>query len=144
MRLYSTTVGDRAVTHPAIETTVLANDPVVNDEIQVASPDQMILTRTGATTYLVYNGVRAAINPSDATLRNALRLPDGEIREVSPGLINSFPLVESIVPIAIEGLGEPAEYLAPNYRVGSILKTVDSHGEQLYVLLRQGLQPISP
>lgn len=129
---------------PAIETTVLANDPVLHDEIQVASPDQMILTRAGATTYLVYNGVRAAINPSDATLRNALRLPDGEIREVSPGLINSFPLVEPIVPIAIEGLGEPADYLAANYRVGSILKTVDSHGEQLYVLLREGLQPISP
>ncbi|MCV7032201.1 type VII secretion protein EccB [Mycobacterium sherrisii] len=129
---------------PTVETTVLANDPVLNDEIQLASHDQMILVKAGATTYLVYNGVRAAIDPTDATLRNALRLPDGQIREVSPGLLNSFPLVEPIVPVAIEGVGEPANYLPQNYRLGSILKTVDSHGEQLYVVLREGLQPISP
>jgi len=52
--------------------------------------------------YLVYNGVRAAIDPADPILRNALRLADSEIREVSPGLLNSFPLVEPIVPLTIQ------------------------------------------
>jgi type VII secretion protein EccB len=127
----------------AIETTVLANDPVLSDGIQAASPDQIILTRAAGTIYLVYSGVRATIDPADPILRNALRLADSEIREVSPGLLNSFPLVQPILPITIEGTGEPANYLPEMYRVGSVLKTVDSRGEHLYVALREGLQPIS-
>jgi type VII secretion protein EccB len=126
-----------------VETTVLANNPVLGDDIRAASPEQMILTRAGDTTYLVYNGLRAAINPADPTLRNALRLDDSEIREVSPGLLNSFPLVDPIAPIDIQGVGEPTSYLPDTYRVGSILKTVDSRGDQLYAVLREGLQPIS-
>jgi type VII secretion protein EccB len=127
----------------AIDTTVLANDPVLSEDIHAASPDQMILTRAGGTIYLVYNGVRAAIDPTDPILRNALRLGDTEIRDVSPGLLNSFPLVEPIAPITIQGVGEPASYLPDIYRVGSVLKTVDSRGDHLYVVLREGLQPIS-
>jgi type VII secretion protein EccB len=126
-----------------VETTVLANNPVLGDDIRTASPEQMILTTAGDTTFLIYNGVRAAINTADPILYNALRLGDSEIREVSPGLLNSFPLVDPIVPIAIQGVGEPATYLPAKYRVGSILKTVDSRGDQLYVVLREGLQPIS-
>jgi type VII secretion protein EccB len=128
---------------PIVETTVLANDPVLGDDFQAASPEQMILTRAADTTYLVYNGVRAAINPADPSLRNALRLGDSEIRQVSPGLLNSFPLVDPIVPIDIPGAGEPTSYLPDTYRVGAILKTVDSRGDQLYVVLPEGLQPIS-
>jgi type VII secretion protein EccB len=127
----------------SVETTVLANDPVLSDNIRAVSPEQTILTRVGATTYLVYNGVRAAINPADPTLRNALRLGDSEIRAVSPGLLNSFPLVDPIVPVDIQGVGEPTSYLPETYPVGSILKTADSRGAQLYVVLREGLQPIS-
>jgi type VII secretion protein EccB len=126
-----------------IETTVLANDPVLGEDIRAASPDQMILTRAAGTIYLVYNGVRAAIDPNEPVLRNALHLVDTDIRDVSPGLLNSFPLVEPIAPISIQGAGEPANYLPESYRVGSVLKTVDSRGEHLYVALREGLQLIS-
>ncbi len=139
-QLPSTTEQSRA---SSIETTVLANDPVLGDDIQAAPPDQMILTRAGGAIYLVYNGVRAAIDPADPILRNALRLSDSEIREVSPGLLNSFPLVPPILPITIQGVGEPADYLPEIYRVGSVLKTVDSRGDHLYVVLHEGLQPIS-
>jgi type VII secretion protein EccB len=126
-----------------VETTVLANDPVLGDDLRAASPDQMILTKVGNTSYIVYNGVRAAINPTDPALYNALHLGDGEIREVSPGLLNSFPLVDPILPIDIQGLGEPTGYLPETFRVGAILKAVDSRGGQLYVVLPEGLQPIS-
>jgi type VII secretion protein EccB len=33
--------------------------------------------------------------------------------------------------------------IGPDYPTGSIVKTVDSRGEQLYVVLRDGLQPVS-
>src|SRR5690242_20366360 len=42
-----------------VETTVLANDPVLGGDMHAASPDQMILAASGDTTYLVYEGVRA-------------------------------------------------------------------------------------
>lgn len=128
---------------PTVETTVLANDPVLGSDIRAASPQQTILTSAGGTTFLIYDGVRAAIDPADPILHSALRLGDTKIREISPGLLNSFPLVDPIVPIVIAGIGEPTTYLPATYRVGSVLKTVDSRGEQLYVVLPDGLQPVS-
>lgn len=127
----------------AVETSVLGNNPVLTDDIRAASPAQMVLTQTGDTTFLIYEGVRAPINAADPVLRSALRLGDAEVREVSPGLLNAFPLVDPIVPISVDGIGEPTTYLDAQYRVGSIVKTVDSRGTQLYVVLRAGLQPIS-
>lgn len=127
----------------AVETTVLGNNPVLTDDIRAATPAQMLLTQTGDTTFLLYNGVRAPIDPVDPVLRSALRLDDAEVREVSPGLLNAFPLVDPILPVMIEGVGEPTTYLDAQYRIGSIVKTVDSRGTQLYVVLREGLQAIS-
>lgn len=51
----------------------------------------MILTRAGDTTFLIYTGARAAIDPADPILCNALRLGDSEIREVSPGPSERLP-----------------------------------------------------
>jgi type VII secretion protein EccB len=125
-----------------VETTVLANDPVLGSGIAAASPEQMVIARSGAGTYLLYDGVRAAIDPTNPVLQSALRLADNDIRDVSPALLNAFPLVDPILPISIRGIGEPASYL-PAYRVGSVLKTVDSRGDQLFVVLPDGLQAIS-
>jgi len=134
---------DQQAGSPTVQTTVLANDPVLGDDIQVASPDQMFLTKQGDTTFLVYDGVRAAIDPADPVLSNALHLQGSQIRDVSPGLLNSFPEVDPITPIEIQGVGEQAPYLPSKDPVGSILKSVDSRGDQLYAVLRDGLQPIS-
>jgi type VII secretion protein EccB len=62
---------------------------------------------------------------------------------MSLGLLNAFPLVDPITPVTIEGVGEPSAMVGPDYAIGSIVKTVDSRGQQLYVVLRDGLQPIS-
>src|SRR5881409_1567411 len=40
----------------AVETTVLGNNPVLTDDIRAATPAQMLLTQTGNTTFLIYNG----------------------------------------------------------------------------------------
>lgn len=134
---------DEQVGAPTIDTTVLANDPPSGTDIRPASPDQMMLAKAGDTTFLIYDGVRAAIDPTDPVLHSALRLADSEIREVSPGLLNAFPQVDPILPIAIRGVGQPAPYLSANYPVGSIVSAVDSRGGQLYVVLPEGVQPIS-
>jgi type VII secretion protein EccB len=127
----------------SLDTAVLANDPVLSDDIRVASPAQMILAEAGGATYLIYGGVRAPIDPHDSVVSSALHLQGVRARPISPGLLNSFALVPPITALAIEGVGDTNTALGPTYRVGSIVKTVDSRGEQLYVVLRQGLQPIS-
>lgn len=151
MDMSSWTVCDTALTPgvtdytgaQTVETTVLANDPVLGDDIGAATSAQMILAQAGGSTFLIYNGVRAPIDPTDPVIMSALHLGGGKIRDISPGLLNAFPLVEPIVPITIDGVGETTTHLEPLYRVGSIVETVDSRGEQLYVVLREGLQPIS-
>lgn len=135
------------VTEPSgatsVDTTVLGNNPVLDDDIRVTGPAEMILTRSGGTAFLLYQGVRAPIDVTNPVLKSALHLDSSKVRGVSPGLLNSFPLVNPIVPVGIPGAGENAGYLGSDYQVGSILKTSDSRGQQLYVVLREGLQPIS-
>jgi type VII secretion protein EccB len=109
----------------SVQTTVLANDPVLDRDIRAADPAEAILTEVAGRTYLVYDGVRAPVDLSDAVVVNGLHLQGAPVRPMSLGLLNSFPLVAPITAV-------------------TIVKTVDSRGEQLYVVLRDGLQPISP
>ncbi|MGE2817459.1 type VII secretion protein EccB [Mycobacterium heidelbergense] len=126
-----------------VETTVLANNPVLDAGIRAASLAEMILTRSGPAAFLIYQGMRAAVDATDGVLMSALHLDGGNVRDISPGLLNSIPLVNPIVRVSIPGAGEDVGYLGSGYRVGSILKTSDSRGQQLYVVLREGIQPIS-
>ncbi|OLO99750.1 type VII secretion protein EccB [Mycolicibacterium porcinum] len=126
----------------SLQTTVLANDPVLDAGIRPADADEAILTESGGTTYLVYGGVRAPIDMSDPVLLNGLHLQGAATRPMSSSVLNTFPLVDPITPVAIQGSGEPGP-LGPEHPVGAIVKSVDSRGEQLYVVLREGLQPVS-
>jgi type VII secretion protein EccB len=126
-----------------IETTVLANPPVLSNDIRAAAPEEMFLTQSGDTVFLIYDGVRAPIDVTNPMLISALHLENAEVRTVSPGLLNAFPLADPILPVTIPGNGDVPSYLPAKYRVGSILSASDSRGEQLYVVLHEGLQPIS-
>ncbi|MGV0815330.1 type VII secretion protein EccB [Mycolicibacterium boenickei] len=127
---------------PSLQTTVLANAPVLQGGIRPVDEAEAILTETGDTTYLVYRGVRAPIDVSDPVLVNGLHLQGASTRPMSLSLLNTFPLVDPITPVQIAGAGEPGP-LGPEHPVGDIVKSVDSRGEQLYVVLREGLQPVS-
>lgn len=128
---------------PSLQTTVLANDPMLEGAIRPVGPGEAFLTEAGGTTYLVYRGVRAPINLSDPVLVNGLHLQSAQLRPVSLALLNAFPMVDPITPVTIEGAGEPSAALGPEHPVGSIVASVDSQGEQLYAVLRDGLQPVS-
>lgn len=126
----------------SVQTTVIAGDLTLNDDIRRASAAQMLLVRSGDTVYLIFDGVRAVIDPSDSVVINALHLQQAQVRPISAALLNTFPLVPPIRSVTIEGAGSVIPGF-PAYPVGSIVKTVDSRGEQLYVVLPNGLQPIS-
>lgn len=126
-----------------VQTTVLASEPVLADGVRAAGSDDAILTEVGGVTYLIYDGVRAPLDTSNPVLINGLHLQGVASRPVSVSLLNTFPLVEPITEVVIDGVGEPAGALGPEYPVGSIVRVVDSRGEQLYVVIREGLQPIT-
>ena len=126
-----------------LQTTVLANDPVLDGDIRATDPAHAVLTEVGGTTYLVYEGVRAPIDLSDAVVVNGLHLQGAQPRPMSLGVLNAFPLVAPITPVTVDGVGQPSAVIGPDYPIGSIVKTDDSRGEQLYVVLHDGLQPIS-
>jgi len=102
----------------SVQTTVVAGDLVLGDAIHAASPAQMLLVRSGDQVYLIFDGVRALIDPTDPVIVNALHLQNAQVRPISPGVLNAFPLVAPIRPIAIEGAGEPIP-LFPAYPVGA-------------------------
>lgn len=136
-----------AVTEPTgaarIDSTVSVTSPVLDGDIRAADPGQAVLADVDGISYLIYDGVRAPVDLSNPAVLNGLHLQGAATRRVSRALLNAFPMVEPIGPIGIEGVGEPSAALGPGYPVGSIVKSVDSRGEQRYVVLREGLQPIS-
>ncbi|KQH79213.1 type VII secretion protein EccB [Mycobacterium gordonae] len=127
----------------SVQTTVIAGDLTLNEDIGKASPAQMLLVRSGDTSYLIYGGVRAVIDPNDSVVLNALHLQNAQTRPISGALLNAFPLVPPIRAVTIPGAGTAIPGLPAGFPVGSIVKTVDSRGEQLYVVLPDGLQPVS-
>lgn len=126
----------------SLETAVLANVPVLGDDIRAAAPDEMVLARFDDTDYLIFDGVRAPIDLNDPVVVNALHLQGARTRVISPGLLNALPMVPAIRPVPIDGAGSPPAF-GFDHPIGTLVRTVDSRGEQAYVVLRDGLQPIS-
>ncbi|OBA78585.1 type VII secretion protein EccB [Mycobacterium sp. 1164966.3] len=125
----------------SVQTTVIAGDLTLGDDIRRASPAQMLLVISGDAVYLIFDGVRAQIDPHESAVINALHLRNAQIRPISGSLLNAFPLVPPIRSVMIPNAGSAIPG-SPLF-VGSIVKTVDSRGEQLYVVLPNGLQPVS-
>lgn len=133
----------RSVGVASVQTTVIVGNPALTEDIRKAPGAQMLLVRAGDTVYLIFDGVRAVIDPSDAAVLNALHLQNAATRPISGALLNAFPLVAPIRSVVIPGAGSVLPGLPAGYLVGAVVKTVDSRGEQLYVVLPDGLQPVS-
>lgn len=127
----------------SVATTVIAGDLTLNDDIRRAAPAQMLLVNSGNAVYLIFDGKRALIDVGDSVVVDALHLQNAQTRPISVGLLNAFPLVPPIRPVVIPGAGAVLPGLPSGFPVGSIVKTVDSRGEQLYVVLPNGLQPVT-
>lgn len=128
-----------------VHTTVSAGAPVLSAETHSATTAEAVVVRAGSETYLLYDGVRAPIDLTDQVLVSALGLAGAEARDISLGLLNAFPLVPAVVPVLVPRAGEPAPAALPeSVRVGSVIRTTDTSGDKLFVVLADGVQPISP
>lgn len=126
----------------SITTSVLIGDPELGDRSADLAPGDALLLRAGNVTYLVYDGKRARIDPADRAVVAALALDGATPRPVSPGLLNAIPEVDEIAPPTIEGAGGVPNYPFPVAKVGAVVQSARSEGNQYYVVLRDGLQAI--
>jgi type VII secretion protein EccB len=108
--------------------------------------EQAILATPGSRTrtYLLYNGRRAVVDMADPAIVRALRLEGVVPRVVSRSLLNAVPEVPPITAPRIPGAGGPGPATLREFPVGSVLRIARADSDEYYVVLRDGVQRISP
>jgi type VII secretion protein EccB len=108
-------------------------------------PSQALLATHRGATYLIWNGQRSRIDPTDRSVTFNLGLDLGVTRpvELSTALFDAMPATEPLVVPAIPGAGAPSRLL-PGSVVGRVLETQDARGQVsgFYVLLPNGVQKV--
>ncbi len=134
-------VRERAWTVCDGDRTVVALDDSDLDRSDSARP--VLVTPRGesaATTYLLYDGKRAAVDLRNIAVLRALRL-DGIVPiAVSRTLLDVVPEVPAIAPPRIAGTGAPGPPALGGTTVGGLVLVQRADVAERYVVLRDGLQ----
>jgi type VII secretion protein EccB len=106
--------------------------------------DQSALVRpiSGGSTYLVYDGRRAVVNPDEPAVARALGLEGQVPLVVSPTLLNALPEAPPITAPRIPDTGRRGPAALPGFPVGSVLRVARADGDEHYVVLSHGIQRI--
>jgi type VII secretion protein EccB len=114
---------------------------------------QGVLVDNGTSTWLLWEGKRSQIDLSDHAVTNALGIGVGNSevpapRPIAPGLFNAIPESPPLGAPVIPNAGAPPNFPVPA-PIGAVLvsyaldKTA-SDAVRYYVVLPDGLQPVSP
>jgi len=136
-----------------VETTVIAGVDDLGPELD--EDESLVVRAPNDEVFLVYRTpttanrpntrtVRAKVDMDDASVTEALHINDGQVREITTGLLNAIPEVEELVSPPIGGRGDqPAFDLGEDLPVGSVF-SVEPTGEdpQFYVVLREGIEEV--
>ncbi|WP_216901185.1 type VII secretion protein EccB [Nocardia alni] len=106
--------------------------------------DESVLVTRDDHTYLLFDGKRAELDPSDPTLARVMSLSFHSARPVGAGLLNSATPVPALVPPTIQGLGGPGPGRLASVPVGAVIRVQDVDSDGLYVVLNDGVQKVSP
>jgi type VII secretion protein EccB len=116
-----------------------------SDVDRMASTRPVLVTPRGegaATTYLMYDGQRAAVDLRNLAVVRALRL-DGVVPvPVSRTLLDLVPEVPAIAPPPIADHGAPGPASLPGATIGSVVTVRRADAVERYVVLREGLQRV--
>ncbi|WP_280240143.1 type VII secretion protein EccB [Nocardia abscessus] len=126
----------------ALSSTVIAGDPSLGDKVGVLAQERALLVQGKESAYLIYANRRARVDMADRAITDALKIRGMTPRPISQGLLNAIP---EVPPIERPKIDDPGGFpLKPvdNRRNGDVVRV--SSVNQHYVVLRTGLQPISP
>lgn len=122
-------------------TTIIAGAPPAG--IAALPAPQPILARgPGGTTYLLYDGRRAALDIDDPAVRRALQLDGAAPAPVSAALLGLVPEDPPLVAPDIPGLGNPGPDALPGTRIGDVVRSESTSGTEYFVVLAGGVQPV--
>lgn len=135
-------------TPPTVATTAIVGRPrpagggLGADALLVRAPGD-------STTYLLFSGLRAPIDPNSGPVRLAFGLGSNTApRPISAALLGTIPLSAPIAPPAIQGtVGDQTTYggLGVGITVGEVFRLVRADGSsQIYVAMRDGVDKITP
>ncbi|TSE02110.1 type VII secretion protein EccB [Skermania sp. ID1734] len=128
----------------ASTTSVIIGATELGDHAGPLGQRQALLVQTRDATYLVYDGKRARIDLRDHAVTNAYALSGVSPRPISAGLLNSIPEVPPITAPHIDGAGSAPSYTLSGKKIGSVVAVQRGEQRQYYVLLREGVQAVSP
>lgn len=130
---------------PTIASSVIVLPLITDASVGAMRPNQGMLVSYDGADWLVTDRGRHAIDLSDRAVTSAVGIPvTAKATPISQGLFNALPnvgpwmLPQIIAAGAPNGLGLP-----PNLVNGSVFKTVTEQGEQLYVVLPDGVAKIN-
>ncbi|WP_159922893.1 MULTISPECIES: type VII secretion protein EccB [Nocardia] len=139
--------GGSAASSSGATTTVIAGRPALTDRIRTSGQDEALLVRRDNKTYLVYDGKRAELDPADSVLTRALNLTAHRPRPVGTGFLGATTQVPAIAPPQIPRAGERGPGPLSDLPIGGVISVsgVGPEGDSsLYVVLADGVQPVSP
>lgn len=129
-----------------LKTTAIAGEPDTEAEY-AARPfrdAQTVLVTKGDKTYLLYDGRRAELDPADPVVVRALGLDEHTARPISAGLLNATVEVPPLRAPVIDGRGGVGPGALSDVPVGGVIRVRTMAAEDLYVVLADGVQPVSP
>ena len=145
------TVCDSASDNPraAPVVTAIGGPLAVGSRTLPLEPPKAVLAEHNGKTYVIWNGQRSEIDLSNKAVSLALGVDTNAPQPVkmSAPLFDALPATEPLNTPAIPGAGAPSQFtVAQGAVVGSVLSVRDlqTNADNFYVLLRNGVQPISP
>jgi ESX secretion system ATPase EccB len=126
--------------NPDRTTVIVGREP----QSDVLRRDQALLVTptTGGSTYLLFDGRRAVVNPDDAAVARGLGFDDQTPVPVSASLLNLVPETPPITAPRIPDIGKRGPESLPGFPVGSVLRVARSIGDEYYVVLKDGVQRV--
>ncbi|WP_194834084.1 type VII secretion protein EccB [Nocardia sp. XZ_19_369] len=127
-------------------TTVIAGRPALGDRIRTVTKDEALLVKRSDKTYLVYDGKRAEVDPANSVLIRALNLTMHRPRPIGTGMLGATTEVPALAAPQIPQAGQPGPGPLSKIPVGGVIsvRDVGDGKPQLYAVLAEGLQPVSP
>ncbi|MBM7459959.1 type VII secretion protein EccB [Rhodococcus coprophilus] len=126
----------------AVTTTVVVGTPDRRRNAALHDGQALLISFDGRF-YLVYNGVRAEIDPEDRALTRVLGIETTRARPVSPGLLASIPEVPALTAPPVPGAGSAPNVPVRGLPVGSVVALTEPDGQSFHLVLRDGVQEVS-
>ena len=121
-------------------TTVSVGDDAVPAELDPHTAVVAAVAHGDGSTYLLYDGKRALLDPGEPAVARALRLDGVAVRKLSPLVLNAIPEAPAITAPRIAGMDRPSA--VTGFPIGTVLRVARTDSPEYYVALPGGVQRV--